>query len=136
MLVVLAISFAAFVSLVGYQSFSNAHNHELYSSGDVTPASIADTNFQGQTRTYYIAADEVQWDFAPTGINQITDKPFDDTANVYMENSKDRIGKVSLKAVYHEYTDDTFTKLKPIPDKWQHLGILGPVMHAEVGDTI
>ncbi|CUR51440.1 putative Multicopper oxidase [Nitrosotalea devaniterrae] len=137
-LVVLAISFATFVSLVGYQSISGSnHNHgDFYSSDNVAPASFADANYQGQTRTYYIAADEVKWDFAPTGINQITGKPFDDTANVYMENGKDRIGKVSLKAVYREYTDNTFAKLTPISDKWQHLGILGPVIHAEVGDTI
>lgn len=65
-LVVLVVSFTAFVSLVGYQSISgNNHNHDLYSNGDVVPASLADTNFQGQTRTYYIAADEVPWDFAP-----------------------------------------------------------------------
>lgn len=136
MLVLLAVSFTTFVAVVGYQSFYSVHNHDLYSSGDAPSASLSDANFQGQTRTYYIAADEVQWDFAPTGINQITGKPFDDTANVYMESGKDRIGKVSLKAVYREYTDDTFTKLKPIQDKWQHLGILGPVIHAEVGDTI
>lgn len=136
MLVTLAISFAAFVSVIGYQSFYNTHNHELYSSENIAPASLSDANFQGQTRTYYIAADEVQWDFAPTGMNQITGKPFDDTANVYMESGEDRIGKISLKAVYHEYTDNTFTTLKPISDKWQHLGILGPVIHAEVGDTI
>lgn len=136
MLIVLAISFATFVSLVGYQSISNnEHNHDL-DNENATPTSSSNANYQGQTRIYYIAADEVKWDFAPTGINQITGKPFDDTANVYMENGKNRIGKVSLKAVYREYADDTFTMLKPIPDKWQHLGILGPVIHAEVGDTI
>ena len=135
MLIVLAISFTAFVSLVGYQWVSNTgHDHELENE-NVSPTNIS-ANYQGKTRTYYIAADEVRWDFAPTGINQITGKPFDDTANVYMENGKNRIGKVSLKAVYRVYADDTFTTLKPIPDKWQHLGILGPVIHAEVGDTI
>ena len=136
-LVALAISFAAFVSLVGYQSLSDDHhNHDLNYNGDIQPASLAETNYQGQTRTYYITADEVKWDFAPTGINQMTGKPFDDTANVYMENGKDRIGKVSFKAIYREYTDGTFTTLKPVQDKWQHLGMLGPVIHAEVGDTI
>ncbi len=90
----------------------------------------------GQTRTYYIAADEVKWDYAPTGINQITGKPFDEVAQTYVKNDKDRIGRVYVKAVYREYTDEAFTKLKPIPDKWRHLGILGPVIHAEVGDTI
>jgi FtsP/CotA-like multicopper oxidase with cupredoxin domain len=55
---------------------------------------------------------------------------------LYIENTQDRIGKVYLKAQYREYTDGTFTTLKPISDKWKHLGILGPVIHAEVGDTI
>lgn len=134
-LAVLAISFVAFVSLVGYQSLSgNSHNHDY--NYDIQPASLLETNYQGQTRVYYIAADEVKWDFAPTGINQMTGKPFDDIANVYMENGKDRIGKISLKAIYKEYTDASFKTLKPVPDKWKHLGILGPVIHAEVGDTI
>ena len=37
-----------------------------------------------QTRTYYIAADEVAWDYAPSGINQITGEPFDEDANVFV----------------------------------------------------
>ncbi|MBI1828022.1 MAG: multicopper oxidase domain-containing protein [Thaumarchaeota archaeon] len=135
-LVGLAITVAVFTSIIAYQSLSGQHNHDLNYNGNTAPASLAETNYQGQIRTYYIAADEVKWNYAPTGINQITGKPFDNTANVYMENGKDRIGKVSLKAIYREYTDDTFTTLKPISDKWQHLGILGPVIHAEVGDTI
>jgi FtsP/CotA-like multicopper oxidase with cupredoxin domain len=46
------------------------------------------------------------------------------------------IGKVYRKAIYREYTDATFTKLKPRAPEWEHLGILGPVLRAEVGDTI
>jgi manganese oxidase len=89
----------------------------------------------GQIRTYYIAADEVNWDYTPTGINQITGKPFDEVAQTYVKNDKDRIGHIYHKAEYREYTDNTFTKLKPVSEKWKHLGILGPVIHA-VGDTI
>jgi FtsP/CotA-like multicopper oxidase with cupredoxin domain len=88
------------------------------------------------TRTYYIAVDEVEWDYAPTNSNQITGEPFDDTANVFVQNGPDRIGKVYIKALYREYTDETFKKLKPISPEWQHLGLLGPVIRAEVGDTI
>ena len=97
---------------------------------------VSTTYGPGQTRIYYIAADEVKWDYTPTGINQITGKPFDDVAQIYVKNDNDRIGRVYEKAVYREYTDDTFTKLKPVSDKWIHLGILGPAIHAEVGDTI
>src|SRR6185436_9127181 len=90
----------------------------------------------GRTREYFIAADEVQWDYAPTGINQITGEPFDDQANVFVQQGPDRIGKVYIKALYREYTDRTFRTLKPRPARWEHLGFLGPVVRAVVGDTI
>jgi manganese oxidase len=89
-----------------------------------------------QTRTFFIAADEVAWDYAPTGSNQITGQPFGDTENVFVQNGPDRIGHVYKKARYREYTDASFTTLKAVPSQWQHLGILGPVIHAQVGDTI
>src|SRR5256885_3715991 len=90
----------------------------------------------GVTRTYYVAADEVAWDYAPSGMNKITGQPFGDTENVFMQNGPDRIGRVYKKAVYREYTDATFTKLKPSGPGEEHLGLLGPVVRAEVGDTI
>jgi FtsP/CotA-like multicopper oxidase with cupredoxin domain len=96
----------------------------------------AENAASGKTRTYYIAADQVEWDYAPSGLNQITGEAFDEDANVFVENGPDRIGKVYLKSQYREYTDASFTTLKPIPDKWKHLGILGPAIQAEVGDTI
>lgn len=43
---------------------------------------------------------------------------------------------MSLKARYIEYTDATFSKVKEVPEEWQHKGILGPVLRAEVGDQI
>jgi len=91
---------------------------------------------EGQTRTYYIAADEVAWDYAPSGRNEITGEPFDDEAAPYVEPGPERIGSVYRKALYREYTDATFTRRKPIPPEWQHLGALGPVIHAAVGDTV
>jgi manganese oxidase len=90
----------------------------------------------GVTHTYYIAADEVQWDYAPSGINQITGKPFEGEAKVFVENGPQRIGRVYWKAIYREYTDETFTTLKPRPAEWEHLGMMGPVLRGEVGDTI
>jgi FtsP/CotA-like multicopper oxidase with cupredoxin domain len=90
----------------------------------------------GQTRTYYIAADEVEWDYAPSGINQITGQPFDEIQKTWTGRKADRIGTVYKKAVYREYTDDTFRTLKPRTAEWEHLGYLGPVIRAEVGDTI
>lgn len=89
-----------------------------------------------QTRTYYVAAVEVDWDYAPSGINQISGSAFGETENVFVQSGKGRIGKVYRKAVYREFTDATFTTEKVRGPQWEHLGILGPVIRAEVGDTI
>jgi hephaestin len=60
----------------------------------------------------------------------------DPVASVYTINGKDRIGSTYLKCLYREYLDDRFNKKKPENENWEHLGMLGPVIHAEVGDTI
>jgi FtsP/CotA-like multicopper oxidase with cupredoxin domain len=90
----------------------------------------------GKVRTYYVAAEELDWNYAPTGIDQMTGKPFEGMAKFFMEQGPHRIGHVYKKAIYREYTDATFTKLKPRPADEQYLGILGPILRAEVGDTI
>lgn len=89
-----------------------------------------------QTRTYHIGAIEMDWDYAPTGINQISGSAFGPSENVFVESGKQRIGKVYRKAVYREYTDATFTTEKTRGPEWEHLGVLGPVIRGEVGDTI
>ena len=89
-----------------------------------------------KTHTYYIAADEVNWDFAPTGSNQIGGRPFDDVERPFIEAQAHSVGKVAMKAIYREYTDSSFTNLKPRPAAWEHLGLVGPLLRAQVGDTI
>ncbi len=91
---------------------------------------------QGKIRTYYVAADEVEWDYAPGSINGFTGKPFEGVAANFVNSGPHRIGKVYRKAVYREYTDDTFRHLKPRSSEDAYLGILGPSLRAEVGDTI
>lgn len=88
------------------------------------------------TRAYYIAADEVVWDYAPQGFNVLTGEPFGDEENVFVAQGPDRIGSQYVKALYREYTDATFTTLKPVDEEWTHLGNLGPVIRAVVGDKI
>ena len=90
----------------------------------------------GKVRTYYVAADELDWDYAPSGIDQMMNMPFEGMAQFFMEHGPHRIGHIYKKAIYREYTDATFTKLKPRPPEWEHAGILGPILRAEVGDTI
>ena len=84
-------------------------------------------------RTYYIAAEEVDWDFLPEG-DLVSGRAIDSLLNAV--KAPGFIGQVYRKAIYREYTDSTFTQLKPRPPEWEHLGILGPLIRAEVGDTI
>src|SRR5437773_2024555 len=81
-----------------------------------------------QTRTYYIAADEVDWDYAPQGKDMISGEPFTDEENVFVANGDDRIGSTYRKALYREYTDASFSTLKPKDPKWEHTGLLGPII--------
>ena len=87
-------------------------------------------------RTYYIAADEVEWDYAPGGVNKMMGMKFEGYSTVFTERGPHRIGTVYRKALYREYTDETFAKLKPRAPEWEHTGILGPILRAEVSDTI
>jgi hephaestin len=100
------------------------------------PAAGPSAALSPQTRTYYIAADHVRWNYAPDGRNDITGLPFDAVARTFTAAGPDRIGSVYLKSLYREYTDASFTTLKPRPAAWQHLGFLGPVIHAVVGDRV
>lgn len=99
-------------------------------------ATPAPGSASSKTRIYYVAADEVDWDYAPSGINKMMGMKFEGYANTFIEKGPHRIGKVYRKAIYREYTDETFTKLKPRASDQEYLGMLGPVLRAEVGDTL
>jgi FtsP/CotA-like multicopper oxidase with cupredoxin domain len=91
----------------------------------------------GVTRRYYIAADEVLWDYAPAGNNVgAGGRTFTEEEAPFTEVGPHRIGRVVRKAIYRAYTDSTFTTPVVRTEEWQHLGILGPLIRAEVGDTI
>src|SRR5882724_680784 len=67
------------------------------------------------TRHYYLAAEDVAWDYAPSGLNLTEGRPI---PQPWAKQTK------WAKIRYIEYTDATFTVHKPQPD-W--LGILGPI---------
>lgn len=90
----------------------------------------------GQTRTYFVAADEIIWDYAPSGRDQAMGHPFDEIEKLYTEAGPHRLGRVYKKAVYREYTDASFSTVKPRAADEQYLGIVGPVLRGEVGDTL
>lgn len=54
----------------------------------------------------------------------------------YFIKADDRIGGIYKKALYVEYTDETFSSQKNRNEDELHLGSLGPVIRGEVGDTI
>ena len=105
-------------------------------SGQTAEAANTSPEPRAKTYTYYIAADEVDWNYAPAETDHMTGKPYDDRARLFIENGPQRVGRVFRKAVYREYTDASFATLKPREPKWEHLGIVGPVLRGEAGDTL
>jgi hypothetical protein len=89
-----------------------------------TPAAFSQSSSPSKVRTYYVAADEVEWDYAPGGINKMMGMKFDGWGEMFTKSGPHAIGRVYRKAVYHEYTDASFSKLKPRSPEWEHLGIL------------
>ena len=90
---------------------------------------------RARTRIWFIAADEVTWDYMPSGRDEIAGRPYADTA--FFASAKPRpVSTKYRKVLYREYTDSSFKTLKPRAPEWEHLGFLGPVVHAVVGDTI
>ena len=75
-------------------------------------------------REYYIAAEQVEWDYAPSGLELMHGEDVPYPWGLYRRWKKTR---------YVEYTDGTFSQRKPQPE-W--LGILGPIIRAEVGDSV
>jgi len=78
----------------------------------------------GQVREYWIAAEKVIWNYAPSGKNLIRPKMGLQVWGDYLEYRKYR---------YIQYTDGSYNKTVKQP-KW--MGILGPQIRAEEGDTI
>lgn len=77
-------------------------------------------------REYWVAAEQVRWNFVPTGVNQISPE---DGLGVWGEEGHREYDKYR----YVGYTDDSFSVPLPQPE-W--MGILGPQLRAVVGDTL
>lgn len=82
-------------------------------------------------RDYFIRAEKIHWDYLPLQRN--TFPAFDDYFNKTLFNRHNRVGSTYSKYVYKLYKDETFTEEieKPLS-----LGIVGPLLHSEVGDTL
>ncbi|XP_025859123.1 coagulation factor V isoform X2 [Vulpes vulpes] len=80
---------------------------------------------------YFIAAEEVIWDYAPV-IPANMDKKY---RSLHLDNFSNQIGKQYKKVVYKQYQDESFTKrLENLNVKED--GILGPIIRAQVRDTL
>ena len=85
------------------------------------PASNAQA---GGVREYWIAAEKVRWNYAPSGKNLIREEEGLGVWGETLEYDKYR---------YIGYTDGSYSKPLPQPP-W--MGVLGPQLRAEVGDTL
>lgn len=144
-LVVCVAATAAVVAVAAARADGGSHAPTSMAGMDMTPSASADHwsavsggAFQsdGTIRTYYISADKVVWDYAPDGRNEITGKPFDEVADTYVGKGHGRIGSRYEKCVYRGYTDASFGTREARAPADAYLGLLGPVIRAEVGDTI
>ena len=107
-------------------------------------------------RTYFIAADEVEWDYLPLGKGMcrepgavgtmpsseyIDRKNFEPEDMLFLKPGVHRIGSKYMKAQYREYTDDTFVKRRfgaksRFNQPSRHLGLVGPILRGEPGEVI
>ena len=77
-------------------SFSSNYFWQLPKKINTITSTTLNTN--GITRTFYIATEEVEWDYAPTDINQIMNAPFGTIENTYLQNDTNRCGNKNIKA--------------------------------------
>jgi manganese oxidase len=100
------------------------------------------------TREYWIKAEEIVWDYAPSyPVNRMMGMEFGDAENVFLGEGPDRIGRKYVKSVYRSYAKD-FAQVIDGPNgvdqpvirqpgsPEEHLGVLGPILRANVGDRI
>lgn len=131
----------------------NDHIHAgMQSLFTVHPATspVKKTNFTGaRERVYYVQAEDRIWDYTPLGRNECDDSDFGEEEQVFtqaripvdLENEFEgtqgfTIGSRYLKSRYVQYTDATFATKVEHDENMAHLGLMGPVLRARVGEVI
>jgi hypothetical protein len=108
-------------------------------------------------KTYFIGADEVEWDYTPSGQAQCADtnhvahlagafaaqvaSGFEPAEALYLRPGHHRIGSKYIKAQYRQYGDEDFDKLQMghtsrFNSISEHLGLQGPVLEGTEGDVL
>lgn len=114
---------AAFAAL-GLLPFAGTACDTQLNAGEATAREGRTAAYVPRTRVYYVAAEDVQWDYAPLRTDPLFDRPVPEPWGQQTVYAKQR---------YVQYTDGTFTTPTPQPS-WQ--GILGPMLRGVVGDTL
>ncbi|XP_052768195.1 ferroxidase HEPHL1-like [Mya arenaria] len=125
---------------LGYESegmfaFYNAHVCSP-ASPKIVPQPKLVPKANGITRRYFIAAVEVDWDYAPVKIHPLTGESLlnpNSSSYLYIRGGPNFVGTIYRKAIYRKFTDVTFSQIVP---QRESLGILGPYIRGNVGDTI
>uniref|UniRef100_A0A673LFB8 ferroxidase n=1 Tax=Sinocyclocheilus rhinocerous TaxID=307959 RepID=A0A673LFB8_9TELE len=89
---------------------------------------------ESQEWTYYIAAEEMIWDYAPNMPENMDG--YVDFRSKYLKQGPQRIGKKYKKAVFTQYKDGAFKERAEDKQRKKELGILGPVIRAQIRDVI
>lgn len=100
----------------------------------------ADFKFTGNVRTYYMAAEQITWNYAASGWDNWMGVPLNQSARAYSAGYTSATGSIGgaggfewQKAAYRGYTNSSFTE-RTVQPSWN--GLNGPIMRAEVGDMI
>ena len=89
---------------------------------------MSDRPAAARERIHYIAAQEISWNYAPQGRNVFSGGP--------LFQSRAQLGWTYHKIVYREYTDATFAAPAKQAADQRYMGLVGPTIRAEVGDTV
>ncbi|KAL8287598.1 hypothetical protein RQP46_003456 [Phenoliferia psychrophenolica] len=104
--------------------------------GKLPPFIPTGFEYSGNTRQYFVKAEEVEWDYIPSGWDNMRGVPVDESpvaeGSDYIPSSTS-IGHKYIKGLFKGYTDGNYSTLTKQPD-W--LGLQGPLMRGEVGDMV
>uniref|UniRef100_A0A8C1X8C2 Coagulation factor V n=1 Tax=Cyprinus carpio TaxID=7962 RepID=A0A8C1X8C2_CYPCA len=91
---------------------------------DISSQHFLKTAGEKDSRTYFISVEEEEWDYAGYGQRRLD------------RSSQNERPTAFKKAVFRKYLDSTFTVRDIRGEMEEHLGILGPVIKAEVDQTV
>ncbi|KAL7983436.1 hypothetical protein Chor_000312 [Crotalus horridus] len=103
-----------------YTTDSRLDSNSARNADDIAGRYLRTIN-RGNIRKYYIAAEEVLWDYSPFRKSTV----------------RNRVTRTTFKkAIFRSYLDDTFQTPRTGGEYEEQLGLLGPLIRAEMDDVI